>query len=800
MGITITNNGEITMKVQYIHQTIKTLQVGIFCLLILLCSVFSASKVVASVSHKDTIRCYDTRSVSVVFLNKKAESCLSRIYLSKPAEIVSLGIWLGGQNQQGKGRVRIIGFEGGGSLPLQEKDLITPIVFTKTKRGNERIVVNLEKQITFHNDYFYVVVDSMDSGVYVLSDTTSKTPLCHSNELGSYYQQMIKLRGQGWSYCPYSFKIDVITESTSTPSVLIPHFHTDTSTIAREYKAVGSQRTIAVSDVNHDSYSDLLINGYLFINKRGSRFELASSSPDFEAIRGGVSCFIDVNRDGFDDIIYLGGKGTARENNSVLYLNDRSGKFQRSTSHILPQIHNSISTFSIGDLNNDGYNDIVIGDDMILSEQSTPDVLTGSNNTHVDSRGFTLYLNDGSGRFVDATEKLSPLLGTNLTCTAASILDVDNDNSNDLYIRADNKSIVISLKNDGAPEIKQIVSGVGSLEGMAPRAGCYWNDFNNDGVADVFLPGNTMMLSKEGIRQGGSVIFRANQFQTDQNYHLDFDEYQSGGVGADFNNDGLVDVLTGTSCKCNGAKLYLRQPDGEYYQATLESGVGVLDDTHDLVAVDVNNDGALDIVGISRDSVVVLLQESRVGNYVSIDIQDKSTETIEGTEVTLYSDNTRQSKWIVSGRGLTMQDAKRFHFGLSEKGTVDSVLVNWNNGKAETFKDVALNSVTTLRKGSGVPSSDNSNSLIITNVVPNPFSDELSFTLLLQSDSHVKLEVFDGAGNKVAEVMNDILHKGEQHISWNGRSQDGSPLASGIYVYKITSAFGILNGNVVKNK
>lgn len=789
------------MKVQYIHQTIKTLQIGLFCLLAILYSVFSATKVVASVSHKDTIRCYDVRSASVVFLNKKAESCLSRIYLGKPAELLSLGIWLGGQNQQGKGRVRIIGYEGGGSLPLQERDLTSPIVFAKTKRGSERIILNLEKQISIHNDYFYVVVDSMDSGVYVLSDTTSKTPLCHSNELGSYYQQMIKLRGQGWSYCPYSFKIDVITESPSTPSVLIPRFHTDTSTITREYKAVGSQRTIAVSDVNHDSYSDLLINGYLFINKRGGRFELASSSPDFEAIRGGVSCFVDMNRDGFDDIIYLGGKGTAGENNSVVYLNDRTGKFQRSTGHILPHIHPSISTFSIGDLNNDGYNDLFIGNAKILPEQTTPDVLTGSNKTNTGGHGFALYLNDGSGRFVDATEKLSLSLGTDIICSAASILDVDNDNSNELFIRADNKSVVISLKNDGLLQTQQVASGADELGGTSLRAGCYWNDFNNDGVADVFLPGNTTMLSKESIsRGGGSVVFRANQLQTNQDYHLDFDEYQSGGVGADFNNDGLIDVLTGTSCRCNGAKLYLRQHDGEYYQATLESGVGALDDTHDMVAVDVNNDGALDIVGISRDSVVVLLQESRVGNYVSIDIQDKSTETVEGTKLTLFSDNTQQSKWIVSGRGLTMQDSKRFHFGLSEKGTVDSVLVNWNNGKAEIFRDITLNSSTTLRKGSGIATSDNNNSLIITEVVPNPFSDELAFTLLLQSDSHIKLEVFDGAGNKVAEVMNDMLHKGEQHISWNGRSQDGSPLASGIYVYKITSAFGVLTGNVVKNK
>ena len=90
-------------------------------------------------------------------------------------------------------------------------------------------------------------------------------------------------------------------------------------------------------------------------------------------------------------------------------------------------------------------------------------------------------------------------------------------------------------------------------------------------------------------------------------------------------------------------------------------------------------------------------------------------------------------------------------------------------------------------------------SLLITEVrnYPNPFSDEVCFSFIngeLSEDLSVTIEVFDVMGRRVA-----MLHEQTASISgvvppicWNGKSDTGRELRSGVYVYKmsVTDASG----------
>ena len=53
-------------------------------------------------------------------------------------------------------------------------------------------------------------------------------------------------------------------------------------------------------------------------------------------------------------------------------------------------------------------------------------------------------------------------------------------------------------------------------------------------------------------------------------------------------------------------------------------------------------------------------------------------------------------------------------------------------------------------------------------------------------------------GQKVRELTFPRLHAGLHSIIWNGTDDIGSKVASGVYLYQITSDFGSKKGTVFK--
>jgi len=68
---------------------------------------------------------------------------------------------------------------------------------------------------------------------------------------------------------------------------------------------------------------------------------------------------------------------------------------------------------------------------------------------------------------------------------------------------------------------------------------------------------------------------------------------------------------------------------------------------------------------------------------------------------------------------------------------------------------------------------------------PNPFNAETRIRYELPRPSHVVLEVFDVLGHKVRTLMNSFLPSGTYEQVWDGRGDDGSPVASGVYFYRL---------------
>jgi hypothetical protein len=70
---------------------------------------------------------------------------------------------------------------------------------------------------------------------------------------------------------------------------------------------------------------------------------------------------------------------------------------------------------------------------------------------------------------------------------------------------------------------------------------------------------------------------------------------------------------------------------------------------------------------------------------------------------------------------------------------------------------------------------------------PNPFNPETNIKYTVKSRGYVTLKVYDILGNEIITLVNEEKPAGNYEVKFNG-----SGLASGIYIYKLTS------GNFIK--
>ena len=68
---------------------------------------------------------------------------------------------------------------------------------------------------------------------------------------------------------------------------------------------------------------------------------------------------------------------------------------------------------------------------------------------------------------------------------------------------------------------------------------------------------------------------------------------------------------------------------------------------------------------------------------------------------------------------------------------------------------------------------------------PNPFNPTTTISFDVPEASDVRLEVYDMMGRRVATLLNGQLNAGRYEASWNARTDAGTPVASGVYLYRM---------------
>jgi hypothetical protein len=68
---------------------------------------------------------------------------------------------------------------------------------------------------------------------------------------------------------------------------------------------------------------------------------------------------------------------------------------------------------------------------------------------------------------------------------------------------------------------------------------------------------------------------------------------------------------------------------------------------------------------------------------------------------------------------------------------------------------------------------------------PNPFNPSTEISFALSQAGHVRLSVYNVLGQQVRTLIDEDMSAGNKSITWDGRSDNGNPAASGIYFYRI---------------
>jgi endoglucanase len=92
-------------------------------------------------------------------------------------------------------------------------------------------------------------------------------------------------------------------------------------------------------------------------------------------------------------------------------------------------------------------------------------------------------------------------------------------------------------------------------------------------------------------------------------------------------------------------------------------------------------------------------------------------------------------------------------------------------------KIIFYNDLTATDKGS----SDQPNNFQLYQNYPNPFNPNTTIEYELANSGDVKIDVYDMQGIKIKTLVNNFKSSGKHLVSWNGKSDTGQSVASGVY-------------------
>ncbi|HRS02168.1 MAG TPA: ASPIC/UnbV domain-containing protein, partial [Bacteroidota bacterium] len=249
---------------------------------------------------------------------------------------------------------------------------------------------------------------------------------------------------------------------------------------------------------------------------------------------------------------------------------------------------------------------------------------------------------------------------------------------------------------------------------------------------------------------------------------IDYEETYSGGAWGDFDNDGLADLFIPASTTCRYSKLYHQLPGGIFENVSYECGVNKITCENDAMWVDFDNDGMLDLV-FSQDYNFKIYKNylKNSNNWIELDLVGTECNKFAiGAKVKVYTtDGKVLTQEVMAGLGRCMQKPYRLHFGLGTSPSIDRVEIRWYHSSSwEIFKKIEINKITKITQ-IGTSVEDNTTSDEFMEIYPNPVvSDKFTTEIALNKSGFVQVQLFDLQGNLIQDFANKYYDAGANYI------------------------------------
>lgn len=348
----------------------------------------------------------------------------------------------------------------------------------------------------------------------------------------------------------------------------------------------------------------------------------------------------DLNNDGWDDI-YV---GNDFHENDYYYVNNGNGTFsEQGAEHF-----NHYSRFSMGndiaDYNNDGQLDVITVDMLPFDEKI---LKTYGSDENPDIYRFKLIKNGFQYQY------------------SKNCLQRNNGNGSSFSETA-------------------LLSGVSATDwSWAPL----FADFDNDGNKDLFVSSGIVKRPVD----------------------LDYIRFASDLYNKGMNKTNKYDNMALEKMPDGSSHPFLFQGDGKlsFQDMSEDWGTAAMKGYFNGASyADLDNDGNLDLVINSLNAPAVILKNNARGkNYISVDFKGGGLNTAGiGCKTYLFQKQKPQYQQLMLTRGFQSSTDTRLHFGFDSLNVIDSMLVVWPDQKFQLLKNVPVNMQLTIdhKNASGI--------------------------------------------------------------------------------------------------
>ncbi len=249
---------------------------------------------------------------------------------------------------------------------------------------------------------------------------------------------------------------------------------------------------VAVGDINNDGLPDIFMGGNffggrLFLNKGNLQFEQISEKAGvfFEGFTTGVS-FVDINNDGYDDIYMCRSKSASPdERRNILLINNKDLTFTNRAKEYGIDDPGYCTNSIFFDYDNDNDLDLYVLNHRTDFKNAVIIPINGEalpyEKSDINYTSDKLYENK-NGNFIDVTKKAG--VTNNRFGLGVFAADINEDGWLDLYIANDFNDKDQVLINNHLGGFEDQIDNY--LDHMSKNSmGCEVGDFNNDGLLDI---------------------------------------------------------------------------------------------------------------------------------------------------------------------------------------------------------------------------------------------------------------------------------------------------------------------------